>query len=110
MRETSHAVFQVEAGSADSCVICRYLLCDGFWRSDVERSVWPDLMEEGLFGRDGEAADLAVVADDLQVARPELVAGVFVSDGDITRRVHADREGGPPKALQGLLEELGEGG
>ena len=66
-------------------------LGDGFWRSGVERSLWPDLVEEGLLGRDGESAGLADAADDLQVARPELVAGRFVSDGDMTGRVHANR-------------------
>lgn len=54
MREASHAVFQVEAGRAKSGEICRDLLRDGFWRPDVERSLWPDLIEEGLLsGRRG---------------------------------------------------------
>src|SRR6266542_705759 len=91
MREASHAVFQVEAGRSKSGEICRDLLRDGCWRPDVERSLWPDLIEEGLLRRDSESAGLADAADDLQVARPELFAGLLVSDGDMARRVHADR-------------------
>src|ERR1700737_1548995 len=108
MRQTSHAIFQVEAVRAESGEICCDLLRDGFWRPDVERAPWPDLVQEGLRGRDGESADLAVVPDDLQVARPELVAGLLVGDGDVTGGVHPDRQGGAPEALQGLAEELGE--
>ena len=48
------------------------------------------------------------MADDLQVARPELLAGLLVGGSDVTGRVHSDREGGSPEALEGLAEELGE--
>jgi hypothetical protein len=52
--------------------ICRDLLGHGFWRAEVERSQWPDLIHEGLLRRNGESAGLADFADHLQVARPEL--------------------------------------
>ena len=108
MRETSHTVFQVEAGRAESGEICSDFLGDGLWRPHVERSLRPNLTQKGFPGRDGESPGLADATDDLSVARPELFPGPFVGDGDVTRRVHADRQRGPPKALQGLLEELGE--
>src|ERR1700730_5802103 len=82
MGQPSHAVFQVEAVRTERNEIRCDLLRDGFWRTDVEGSPWPDLVEEGVLGRDGESADLAEAADDLQVARPELVAGPLVTDGD----------------------------
>jgi len=91
MRQPSHAVFQVEAVRAESGEIGGDLPRDGLWKPDVERSPWPDLVHEGLLGRDGESSGLADMADDLQVARPELVAGLLVSDGDVTGRVHSDR-------------------
>ena len=88
--------------------VSRDLLRDGLGRSDVERPARPDLVHEGLLGRDRESADLAVAAEDLQVVRPELVARLLVGRGDVTGRVHADRQRGSPEALEGLVEELGE--
>src|ERR1700694_3941792 len=51
MRETSHTVFQVEAGRAESGEICSDFLGDGLWRSHVERSLRPNLMKKGFLGR-----------------------------------------------------------
>src|SRR5438876_9234419 len=48
MRETSHTVFQVEAGRAESGEIGSNFLGDGLWRSHVERSLRPDLMKKGF--------------------------------------------------------------
>src|SRR6266702_4747666 len=106
MRETSHPVFQVEAGRAESGESCRDFLGDGLWRSHVERSFRPNLTQKGFPGRDGEAAGLADAADDLPVARPELFAGLLVGHGDMTRRVHAHRQRRAPETLQGLQEQL----
>src|SRR5882724_6524984 len=77
MRETPHAVFQIEAVRAETGQILSDLLRDGLWRPDVERSLWPDLLHEGFLGGDCESARLAHVADDLQVVRPELFACVL---------------------------------
>ena len=48
MRETSHTVFQVEAGRTESGEICSDFLGDGLWRSHVERSPRPNLMKKGF--------------------------------------------------------------
>jgi hypothetical protein len=68
MRETSHPVFQVEAGRAQRGEIGRNFLGDGLWRSHVERSLRPNLTQKGFPGRNGEAARLADAVDDLAVA------------------------------------------
>ena len=57
-----------------------------------ERSLWPDLVREGFLGGEGEPPCLADVAYDLQVARPELLAGLLVGGRYVTGRVHSDRE------------------
>src|SRR6266480_4800559 len=106
MRETSHTVFQVEAGRAESGEICSNFLGDCLWRSHVERSPRPDLMKKGFPGWDGEPAGFADAADNLPVARPELFAGLLVGHGDMTRRVHAHWQWRAPETLQGLLEQL----
>src|SRR5712692_3610428 len=108
MRETSHTVFQVEAGRAESGEMCSDFLGDGLWRPHVERSLRPNLMKKGFLGRDGESAGLADAADDLPVARPELFTGLLVGHVDMTRRVHAHRQRRAPETLQGLEEQLGE--
>ena len=48
MRETSHPVFQVEAGRAESGEICSNFLGDGLWRPHVERSLRPNLISSLL--------------------------------------------------------------
>src|SRR5258708_452052 len=106
MRETSHSVFQVEAGRAESGEICRDFLGDGLWRPHVECSLRPNLTKKGFPRRDGEAAGLADTADDLLVARPECFAGLLVGHVDMTRRVHAHRQRRTPETLQGLQKQL----
>src|SRR5258708_33518688 len=101
MRETSHTVFQVEAGRAESGEICSDFPGDGLWRPHVERSLRPNLIKKGFPGRDGESAGLADAADDLPVARPGLFAGLLVGHVDMTRRVHAHRQWREPETLQG---------
>src|SRR6266566_8970821 len=100
MRETSHPVFQVEAGRAESGEIGSDFLGDGLWRPHVERSLRPNLMQKGFLGRDGEAAGLADAADDLAVTRPERFAGLLVGHVDMTRRMHAHRQRRAPETLQ----------
>jgi hypothetical protein len=91
MRQSSHAVLQVEPCRAEEGEVHRDLLRDRFWRPDVERPPWTDLVQEGLLGRDSESTGLADPGDDLLVARPELFAGLLISRGDMTGRVDADR-------------------
>src|SRR5258708_20019510 len=100
MRETSHTVFQVEAGRAESGEMCSDFLGDGLWRPHVERSLRPNLMKKGFLGRDGESASLADAADDLPVARPELFTGLLVRHVDMTRRRHPHHQRSPPATLQ----------
>ncbi len=102
MRETSHPVFQVEAGRAERGEIGSNFLGDGLWRSHVERSLRPNLMQKGFSGRDGESAGLADAADDLPVARPERFAGLLVGHVDMTRRVYTYRQRRASETLQGL--------
>src|SRR5260370_15828217 len=78
MRETSHTVFQVEAGRAESGEMCSDFLGDGLIRPHVERSLPPNLIQKGFLGRHAESAGLADAADDLPAARPELFAGLPV--------------------------------
>ena len=65
MKGNKAAMVQAIRGRAESGEVRRDLLGDGFWRSDVQRPVRPDLVAEGLLGRDGEPAGLADSADDL---------------------------------------------
>src|SRR5260370_37932056 len=106
MRKTTHPVFQVEAGRAESGESCRDFLSDGLWRSHVERPLRPNLMQKGFPGRDGESAGLADAADNLAVARPELFAGLLVGHVDMTWRMHSHRQGRASETLKGLLEQL----
>src|SRR6266851_2275836 len=67
MRETSHTVFQVEAGRAESGEICSHFLGDGLWRPHVERSPRRRPMKRGCFARESASAALASAADNLPV-------------------------------------------
>src|SRR4051794_4394555 len=74
----------------------------------MERAPRPDLTHEGVPARDGESTGPADVADDLQVARPELFLRLLVSGGDVAGRMDSDRSGALPGALECLAEQLGE--
>ena len=56
MREPTHPLLQIEAGRIESEEIGRDFLGDGFWRPHVERSLWPNLIQKGFPGRDGDSA------------------------------------------------------
>src|SRR5260370_12997809 len=84
VRQAPHPVLQIEARGAQSGQIGRYLLRHRLRRTDVERSMRPDLMQELLFGRSGEPAGLADARDHILVVRPELIACLLVAAGDVT--------------------------
>ena len=112
VRESAHAVLEVEAVAPSDLRFVGDLAGDGLGRADVaaRRRVRLSCWNDSLVGIRESAGLCRRRRDDLEVVRPELLAGLLVGCGDVPGRVHADRLLGEPEPGQGLAEQAGERG